>query len=230
LWLLGFNTVGGQSKETRAKFQFREPGHSWVNFAPSVTRANAAAQMAGLGEKYKKNPPATNTIFTFSDEVTAPVVGANETALANFRAWLTQQKITPQELGVTSLDEATPIDNPEQLRERQNDNKSAANRLFYLTSRFRQLAASERFGWLTDSLHQSVSNAPISSTLVADHPYFSGTGLGMGMGPNPAWSSTPLALDCLIWRVAVLLTWPASKIGWGCSICMVHPTRGKVFN
>src|SRR4029434_2071488 len=34
------------------------------------------------------------------------------------------------------------------------------------------------------------------SSLVADHPYFAGTGLGMGMDePNMAWGGYPLALD-----------------------------------
>ena len=75
-------------------------------------------------------------------------------------------------------------------------NESAARRIFYYTSRFRQLAATDRLVWNSEEFHRRVGTDRVSSTLVADHPYFGGTGLGMGMEEqNTTWGGWPLALD-----------------------------------
>jgi len=103
---------------------------------------------------------------------------------------------------VKHLYQVVPIETPDDLRRRHQKNLAAANRVFYLTSRFRQQATTERFRWLTESLRRHLGDGPLSTTLVADHPYFGGTGLGMGMGPNPAWGRAVLAAD-----VATLLKW-----------------------
>jgi len=195
LRLLGFNVVGGQTAEVRANSDFRVPGHSHdVDFSPAATREEAdrsmQAQASRLKDKLLPGVP-----FGFSDEITCGAIGENEQALLHFHRWLAQRKVDPRELGVSDLDKVVPIETPEVLRERQQQNLAAANRVFYLTSRFRQEATTERFRWLTESFHKHFGQGPLSSTLVADHPYFSGTGLGMGMGPNPAWGRPALAAD-----------------------------------
>ena len=100
-----------------------------------------------------------------------------------------------------------PIETPEVLRQRELRDGAAARRVFYYTSRFRQQAASERIAWHTEAFHRHFDglaragsdngafSKPPTSSLVADHPYFSGTGLGMGMTPNPTWGGYPLACD-----------------------------------
>jgi hypothetical protein len=195
LRLLGFNTVGNQMPEVREKNWFRSPGatHS-VGFGPGVSReqADQMIQKLARGLKDRLSPGAP---FNFSDEITAGSIGKSEPALAGFHAWLEQRKIKPADLGVKELREVVPIESPEVLRERQQPNRAAANRIFYYTSRFRQETTTERLRWLTESFHQHVGAGPRTSTLVADHPYFSGTGLGMGMGPNPAWGRAALAAD-----------------------------------
>jgi hypothetical protein len=197
LRLLGFNTVGGQTPEIRERFNFKEPGHSWIHFSPDLTRAGADEQMRRLGEQLRKRAPGAppGSPFNFSDEVTAPAIGTNAAALAHFRAWLKARGVRPRDLGADTLDGVVPIESPDALRARQALDRPAANRIFYYSSRFRQEAATERLRWLTESFHRHVGTNALTSTLPADHPYFSGTGLGMGMGPNPAWGSTPLALD-----------------------------------
>ena len=195
LRLLGFNVVGGQMAEVRAKFDFRVPGHSHdVDFSPAATREEVdrsmQAQASRLKDKLLPGVP-----FGFSDEITCGAIGENEQALLHFHRWLAQRKVDPGELGVNDLEKVIPIETPEALRKRQQQNLAAANRVFYLTSRFRQEATTERFRWLTESFHKHFGQGPLSSTLVADHPYFSGTGLGMGMGPNPAWGRPARAAD-----------------------------------
>jgi hypothetical protein len=195
LRLLGFNTVGGQTPEIRERFDFKDPGHSWIGFGPALTREGANDQMKKVGEQFAKRKAEAGSPFNFSDEITAPVIGTNAVALAHFRAWLKACGVKPRDLGVPTLDQVIPIETPDALRERQASNAPAANRIFCYSSRFRQFSATERLRWLSDAFHRHVSTNALTSTLPADHPYFSGTGLGMGMGPNPAWSSTPLALD-----------------------------------
>ena len=99
----------------------------------------------------------------------------------------------PGELGVKALGDVVPIESPAMLRQRQKQDPKAANRIFYYTARFRQAAATERLRWLTESFHRYAAANILTSTLVADHPYFSGSGLGMGMNePNIAWGGFKL--------------------------------------
>ncbi|MCX7704910.1 MAG: hypothetical protein N2115_01450 [bacterium] len=197
LWLLGFNTVGNQMKEVKEKYNFKTPGHLWADFGPGVTKEDAENQVKKIAEYYAKsgNRPDRGSVFNFSDEVTCPEIKDNKNGLANFHNFLKNQKVQPQFLGVEKIEDVVPIENPQQLKERQKQNEKAANRIFYYTSRFRQISTNERFKWLTEAVHKYIDNEIYTSTLVADHPYFAGTGLGMGMGPNPAWGSTPLACD-----------------------------------
>jgi len=75
------------------------------------------------------------------------------------------------------------------LRQRQKQDPKAAN----YTARFRQAAATERLPWLKESFHRYAAANILTSTLVTDHPYFSGSGLGMGMNePNIAWGGFKL--------------------------------------
>ena len=195
LRLLGFNVVGGQTAEVRANSDFRVPGHSHdVDFSPAATREEADRSMQAQASR-SRDKPLPRVPFGFSDEITCGAIGENKQALLHFHQWLAQRKVDPGELGVSDLDKVVPIETPEVLRKRQQQNLAAANRVFYLTSRFRQEATTQRFRWLTESFHQHFGQGPLSSTLVADHPYFSGTGLGMGMGPNPAWGRPALAAD-----------------------------------
>jgi hypothetical protein len=195
LRLLGFNVVGGQSPEVEAKFGFRVPGHTHdVDFSPAATREEVDRLMQAQASRWKgKLLPGVP--FGFSDEITCPAIGENPQALRHFHQWLERRKVDPSDLGLSDLHEAVPIETPDALRQRQQQNRAAANRVFYFTSRFRQQSTTERFRWLTESFHQHFGQGPLTSTLLADHPYFSGTGLGMGMGPNPAWGRPALAAD-----------------------------------
>jgi hypothetical protein len=197
IWLLGFNVVGNLSEAMRAKYpELREPGHSHdIEVGPAIPRPAIDATMKRLAttnQHLRAGVP-----FGFSDEVVArPGIGTSEAARADFRAWLATRQVSPHELGVRSLDDVMPIDDPPQLHERAKINGAAARRIFYYTSRYRQRAASQRLRWATEALHASFPPGVISTSLVADHPYFSGTGLGMGMTlQNTAWGGWPLALD-----------------------------------
>ena len=196
LWLLGFNIVGNQRPEARAKFGLRVPGHTHhVNFGPASTREEIDALMKQHASR-QKAPFAPGVPFNFADEICCrPRIGENLKALEHFHAWLAERGITPAELGVTKLTDVIPLETPEALREREKEDVSAARRVFYYTSRFRQHAGTERIKWHTEAFHRHFPPGPVTSTLVADHPYFSGTGLGMGMVPNTAWGGAPLALD-----------------------------------
>ena len=197
VWLLGFNVVTRQSWATRPTFpEMRMPGHSHdVDFGPAATRQSIEANVQRLAAKHRHLEPGVP--FGFADEICArPGIGTNETARAAFRSWLATQPVTPGELGVQSLDDVVPIDDPPQLRERQKTDAAAARRVFYYTARFRQLAGSERLRWNSDAVHRHFPPGLVTTSLVADHPYFSGTGLGMGMShQNTAWRGWPLALD-----------------------------------
>ncbi|MCM8817028.1 MAG: hypothetical protein NC913_05910 [Candidatus Omnitrophica bacterium] len=197
LWLLGFNTVGNQMKEVREKYGFKSPGHLWADFSPGITKEEIEAQVKKVAQSYEKLGYVVDkgSVFNFSDEVTCPEIKNNKVALMNFHNFLKQQKVQPEDLGVKKIEDVIPIENPQQLKEAQKKNLKAANRIFYYTSRFRQISTNERFRWLTEAVHKYINKDVFTSTLVADHPYFAGTGLGMGMGPNPAWGSTPLACD-----------------------------------
>jgi hypothetical protein len=195
--LLGFNMVGNQAPEVRQKFQeLRRPGHTHdVDFGPGVTRDAIDQLMKRHAERYK-DTIQSGMPFNFSDEICCrPPIGTNTAALANFRAWLEEKKIRPKDLGAEKLGDVMPIETPAQLAEREKINASAARRVFYYASRFRQEAGTERIRWHTEAFHKYFPPGPVTSTLVADHPYFGGTGLGMGIVPNFTWGGHPLALD-----------------------------------
>ena len=196
LWLLGFNVVGNQRPEVREKFGLRVPGHTHhVSFGPAATRDDIDALMKKHAER-NKIQFADGVPFGFTDEICCrPRIGENPEALGHFHQWLTEKKLQPRELGVQQLTDVVPIETPEALREREKKSGPAARRVFYYTSRFRQHAGTQRIKWHTEAFHKYFPSGPLTSTLVADHPYFSGTGLGMGMVPNLAWGGAPLALD-----------------------------------
>ena len=196
LELLGFNIVGNQTPEMARRVPFAAPGgHHGVDFAPWLTQSNIEQQIAGPAAKARASERPVP--YNFADEIACrPPIGSNVHALAHFHAWLKDRRIRPEELGEASLDAVSPIEDPPALRERQQRDRAAANRVFYWTTRFRQASATERLRWLTESFHRHAPTNVLTSTLVADHPYFGGTGLGMGMQrENSTWGGWPLALD-----------------------------------
>ena len=196
LWLLGFNTVSNQMREVRERFAFRVPGHTHeVDFGPSVTQEEIDANLKAYAAR-DKTRYAPGVPWGFSDEVCArPPVGKDPAALAHFRAWLSAKDVSAETLGVRQLSEVAPIETPKEFTRCAAQQESAARRNFYLASRFRQEAATERVRWTTEAFHRHFGEGPLTTTLVADHPYFSGTGLGMGMTPNWTWGGHPLAMD-----------------------------------
>src|SRR4051812_12326949 len=195
--LLGFNMLGNTSTEIRAKFGFRPASASFdILLGPESDREAVRAVWEKLGPPLK-NELRPGSTFYYQDEICArPVIGTNANALRNFRQWLKEQQIEPAALGVTSLEQVVPIETPEVLRERMKTNERAARRVFYYTCRFRQHATTERLIWNTEELHRQLGHGPFGATLVADHPYFGGTGLGMGMDQqNTPWGGWHLAAD-----------------------------------
>jgi len=194
LWLLGFNVVD-RWPEVRQKYDFMDPGgHHWVQFGPNLTREDIDNQIRPPAQATRAAPRPT--LFNFSDEITSPPIDTDKAALRHFHAWLQERNVRPGELGVKALGDVVPIESPAMLRQRQKQDPKAANRIFYYTARFRQAAATERLRWLTESFHRYAAANILTSSLVADHPYFSGSGLGMGMDePNMAWGGHPLSLD-----------------------------------
>ena len=196
LWLLGFNLIGNAPDGALKRFPFNEPGgHHWVEFGPALTRTDIEQQIAKPAATARAG--ARPTLFGFSDEIACrPPIGKDTNALAHFRAWLKDHGLGPAELGVKSLAEVVPIESPPVLRERQKVDRAAANRVFVWTTRFRQESATQRLKWLTESFHRHAPTNVLTSTLVADHPYFGGSGLGMGMNvENTTWGGFPLSLD-----------------------------------
>jgi hypothetical protein len=194
LWLLGFNIVN-RWPEVRAKYAFADPGgHHWAKFEPSLTREDIDNQIRPPAQGTRASPRPTP--FNFSDEITSPAIGNAAAALRHFHGWLQAQNVRPADLGVKALDDVVPIESPDVLRQRQQQDPKAANRIFYYTARFRQASATERLRWLTESFHRHAAANILTSSLVADHPYFAGSGLGMSMSePNMAWGGYPLSLD-----------------------------------
>ena len=196
LWLLGFNLVGNMTDAMRAKFPFLEPGgHHWVEFGPALSPEDIEAQIAEPARKARRG--SRPTLFGFSDEIACrPPIGNDARALAAFRTWLAGQGFTPADLGAASFQDVLPIESPAALRERRVTAGAAANRVFALTTRFRQASATERLRRLTESFHRHAPPDVLTTTLVADHPYFGGSGLGMGMArENTTWGGFPLSLD-----------------------------------
>jgi hypothetical protein len=194
LWLLGFNVVN-RWPEVRAKYEFVDPGgHHWAKFEPNLAREDIDNQIRPAAQATRPSPRPT--LFNFSDEITAPAIGNDAAALRHFHGWLQAQNVRPADLGVKALDDVVPIESPDVLGQRQPQDPKAANRIFYYTARFRQAAATERLRWLTESFHRYAAANILTSSLVADHPYFADSGLGMGMDdPNMAWGGHPLSLD-----------------------------------
>jgi hypothetical protein len=198
LSLLGFNVLGNMGADVHARFpEFRRTSASFdVLLGPESDRKAVRAVWEKLGPPLKTVLQSGST-FYYQDEICArPAIGANVDALRHFHEWLTEQKISPAALGVANLDQVVPIESPDVLRERMKSNERAARRVFYYTCRFRQQATTDRLIWNTEELHRHVGPGPFGATLLADHPYFGGTGLGMGMDqPNTAWGGWHLAAD-----------------------------------
>ena len=196
LWLLGFNVVGNQRPEMSEKFALRKPAHTHrVAFGPSATREKINESMKTQAERSKEKY-APGVPFGFSDEIVCrPPIGSDKQALAHFHKWLAIENIRPGELGVSKLGDVAAIETPKALGAARKINDRAARRVFYYTSRFRQRAITKRLQWNSEAVHKYFGKELLTSTLVADHPYFSGSGLGMGMTPNPTWGGSPLAAD-----------------------------------
>lgn len=196
--LLGFNVVGNMPAELRGTFpEFKMPFASHdILLGPQVT-PEAIGAMWEKWAKQNKTAPQAGAPFNFQDEICCrPAIGTNEIALKHFHDWLKEKRLAAIQLGAPSLDEVVPIETPEVLRERMKVNESVARRVFYYTARFRQHAATESLLANSAEFHRRFGAGPLSSTLLADHPYFSGTGLGMGMEQqNTAWNGWPLAMD-----------------------------------
>ncbi|MBI1375794.1 MAG: hypothetical protein GC159_24050 [Phycisphaera sp.] len=199
LWLLGFNVVGGSRPEVLKEYgdDLRVPGHTHnVNFNLGASEEQIDGWFKNIASKDKATY-GPGVPYGFADEIAArPPIGNNKAALANFHAWLAARQIDPKDLGVAQLTDVVPLETPEAYKESAKTNEAAARRVFYYTSRFRQVAATQRIRWNTEAFHKYFAEGPITSTLVADHPYFGGTGLGMGFNEqNTAWGGWPLALD-----------------------------------
>jgi hypothetical protein len=198
LSLLGFNVLGNMGADVRSHFpEFRTTSASHdVLLGPESDRKAVRAVWDKLGPSLK-NVLQPGSTFYYQDEICArPVIGTNSDALRHFREWLSERKIVPATLGVASLEQVVPIESPEVLRKRMKIDERAARRVFYYTCRFRQHATTDRLVWNTEELHRQLGQGPLGATLLADHPYFSGTGLGMGMDqPNTAWGGWHLAAD-----------------------------------
>lgn len=197
LHLLGFNVVGNQQAEVQEAFPgLRVPGHTHrVAFGPASTRQDIDELITEHAEKEKirLKPGAP---YGFADEICArPRIGDNHQARAHLHAWLQANGIAAHDLGVQELTDVVPLETPEDYRQAAIVDAAAAARVFYYTSRFRQEAGTQRIRWHTESFHKYFPDGPVTTTLVADHPYFGGTGLGMGMVPNSTWGGAPLALD-----------------------------------
>jgi hypothetical protein len=202
LSLLGFNVVGNMTDTVREKFpEFRSPAASHdVPLGPQTSRDDVRKAW----DKLRVKDLSPGAPYNFQDEICCrPPIGTNADALRGFRDWLKKQQILPGELSVATLDEAEPIETPDALKKYLPSQHgappyrlAAAHRLFYYTARYRQQAATDRLIWNTEEFHRRAGPGPVSSTLVADHPYFGGTGLGMGgEAQNSAWGGWPLAMD-----------------------------------
>jgi hypothetical protein len=198
LWLLGFNVVGGMGKEVRGAFpEFRVPGASHDILLGPESDQDAVKKVWDKLESQLTKSLQPGAPFNFQDEICSrPPIGKNSAARQAFQVWLKERNLAPDLFGVASLDQVEPIETPVAFKERMRTNEAAARRTFYYTSRFRQEATTARLKWNTQELHHRFGTNFVSSTLLADHPYFSGTGLGMGMDePNDAWGGWHLAAD-----------------------------------
>lgn len=196
LGLLGFNMVGNLPSGIDPKWDLMPPaGHDWVEFGPALTREDISKQAEKAAAKAKKQ--VRPSLFNFSDEIACrPPIGTEAKAISHFRDWLKEKQLSPDKFGVASLDEVVPIESPPVLRERQAKEGRAANHTFYWTTRFRWEAATQRIKWTTEDFHKSAPDTVLTSSLVADHPYFGVSGMGMGMDTeSTTWGGWPLSLD-----------------------------------
>lgn len=196
LGLLGFNMVGNLPAGIDPKWGLMPPGgHDWVEFGPALTREDIGRHVENAARKAKKQ--VRPSLFNFSDEIACrPPIGTDAKALAHFRAWLKEKRLLPADFGVASWDEVVPIESPPALRERQVKDRRAANRTFYWTTRFRWDAATQRIKWATEEFHKHAPDTVLTSSLVADHPFFGVSGMGMGMDrESTTWGGWPLTLD-----------------------------------
>ena len=196
--LLGFNVVGNAGPEVRRRYpEFRTSSASFdVLLGPESDREAVRTAWKKLGPPLKSILQNGST-FYYQDEICSrPTIGTNADALKQFHRWLVQQHVAASTLGVASIEQVVPIESPEVLKARMKINEAAARRVFYYTCRFRQQATTDRLIWNTEELHKQLGGGPLGATLLADHPYFGGTGLGMGMDqPNTPWGGWPLACD-----------------------------------
>jgi len=196
LWLLGFNTMPFGSMELLAGTPGINIGYhdNSVLAGPDVTREQIDDYMKRIGPGLEK-PPVPGIPYSIHDEVSSNDIRQNVKALEFFHAWLKEQRIDPNLLGVERLEDVQPIEHPDELRARQQVDPAAANRTFYYTCRFRQLSTLQMFQWMTEAFHKYAPAGYVTSTMIADHPYFGSTGLGLGQHSDPEWAGYPLALD-----------------------------------
>jgi hypothetical protein len=196
LSLLGFNVVNVPN-DMRAQFPYFRPASASfdVLLGPESDREAVRAAWKKLGPTVKPTLERGSP-FYYQDEICSRSIDRDEGAIRRFREWLKEKRIAPDSLGVTNLDEILPIESPDVLRERMKKNEAAARRVFYYTCRFRQQSTTDRLIWNTEDLHRELGPGPQGASLLADHPYFSGTGFGMGMDQqNTAWGNWALAAD-----------------------------------
>ncbi len=196
LSLLGFN-VANVPADMRSQFPYFRPASASFDIllGPESDREAVRAVWKKLGPTLKPTLERGSP-FYYQDEIGSRTIEKDEGAIRRFRAWLKEKKIAPDSLGVTNLDEVVPINDPDVLRERMKKNEAAARRVFYYSCRFCQQSTTDRLIWNTEDLHKELGPGPQGASLLADHPYFGGTGLGMGMDQkNTPWQNWALAAD-----------------------------------
>jgi hypothetical protein len=205
LRLLGFNTIGNQTTAVKNSFNFAQPSSSHdvvldLHLTDEGVKKVIKEQVVGSNIAYsgdKSNRPRNYGPMNFADEVVClPAIPLNDSLISsNFRKWLKKNNLL-QDLTSSDFNKLTPISTPEELDTKSKDlTPTLANKVFYYTARFRQLRSVELLTLYNKNFKEATDNKIKTSTLVADHPYFAGTGLGMGIVPNSAWGGHPLALD-----------------------------------
>ncbi|MBI4646891.1 MAG: hypothetical protein HY738_09940 [Bacteroidia bacterium] len=194
--ILGFNVISNQTLAVSESYNFNKSYHFHnISVNPAISEDIIINTVSSIKQQCSNYIEKPMPVF-FSDEMICwPLLDTNRDAIKNFVFWLKENEISPAFLGLDRINEIDPIENPKELSKRQALDGIYANRCFYLTSKFRQEKANEILKQYTELIHQMIDTNLITSTLVADHPYFSGTGMGMGMNENPAWGGYPLAMD-----------------------------------
>jgi Beta-galactosidase trimerisation domain len=205
LRLLGFNTIGNQSTLVKNSFDFARPSASHdvvldLHFTDEKVKKVVKEQVVGTNIAYSEDKTTKTRKYgpmNFADEVVClPAIPLNDSLISsNFRKWLKENSLL-SDLPMGEFKRITPISTPKELDEKSKEiTPLLANKLFYYTARFRQLRSVELLTLYNKYFKEATDNKIQTSTLVADHPYFAGTGLGMGIVPNSAWGGHPLALD-----------------------------------